>query len=437
MDKSNKMLIDATHPGGDPGRGAPQRPGRGVRLRIGRAQAAARQHLSGQGDARRAVAAGGLRRLRRQPPRLPGLQRNPSRLLPDPGRRPAGAAAGGGGSGSRGRSRGRRPRRGRGGRARRATARRAPEPLQAPPQRRPARRAARGPARRCPRPRTRRAPARAGTARTRPRASAAGRRRAGAACRRAPHATPAATATATARRHAEADGNGHVEEIGGDQAEAPETVSTVEQVGSEDALEEVPERPAPAHALLQDPGGDQAPPDHPGAGRQGGARQQGRGAHHLPVAGRPLHRADAQHRARRRHLPQDHPAAGQEAPQGHRPRARGAGGHGAHHPHRRRRAHQAGDQARLRVRDPPVGERARHDAAVDRALPRLRGRQPHQALDPRPLLQGHRRDPGGRRGGPQGSRTTSCACCRPARPRTSSSTRRPSRCLPATRSSGS
>ncbi len=41
----------------------------------------------------------------------------------------------------------------------------------------------------------------------------------------------------------EASGNGHVEEIVGDAAEAPETVSTVEQVGSEDALEEVPERP--------------------------------------------------------------------------------------------------------------------------------------------------------------------------------------------------
>ena len=100
-------------PGGDPGRGAAQRPGRGVRLRIGRAQTAARQHLSGQGHARRAVAAGRLRRLRRQSPRLPGLQRNPSRLLSDPGRRPAGAAAGGGRGGGRGRGRGRCPRRGR------------------------------------------------------------------------------------------------------------------------------------------------------------------------------------------------------------------------------------------------------------------------------------------------------------------------------------
>ncbi|MBO0742957.1 MAG: ribonuclease E/G, partial [Hyphomicrobiaceae bacterium] len=38
-------------------------------------------------------------------------------------------------------------------------------------------------------------------------------------------------------------GHGHVEEVGSDQAEVPETVSTVEQVGNEDALEEVPERP--------------------------------------------------------------------------------------------------------------------------------------------------------------------------------------------------
>ena len=40
-----------------------------------------------------------------------------------------------------------------------------------------------------------------------------------------------------------ASNGGHVEEIVTDTAEAPETVSTVEQVGSEDALEEVPERP--------------------------------------------------------------------------------------------------------------------------------------------------------------------------------------------------
>ena len=105
---------------GNSGRGPAQRPGRGVRLRIGRAQTAPRQHLSGESHARRALAAGCLRRLRRQPSRLPSLQRNPSRLLPDPGRRPAGAAARGGRGGSRGRSGSRRARRGRGRRGERA-----------------------------------------------------------------------------------------------------------------------------------------------------------------------------------------------------------------------------------------------------------------------------------------------------------------------------
>ena len=109
-------------PRGNSGRGTPQRPGRGVRLRICRPQAAARQYLSGEGDARRAVAAGGVRRLRRQPPRLPGLQRNPSRLLSNPVRRPAGAAAGGGRGRGRGRGGGRRTRRSAGA-ARRRSAR--------------------------------------------------------------------------------------------------------------------------------------------------------------------------------------------------------------------------------------------------------------------------------------------------------------------------
>jgi ribonuclease E len=49
-------------------------------------------------------------------------------------------------------------------------------------------------------------------------------------------------------RRAGGRGNGHVEEIVSDQAEAPETVSTVEQVGSEDALEEVPSARAGACA---------------------------------------------------------------------------------------------------------------------------------------------------------------------------------------------
>ena len=62
------------HPsGGDPGGGAARQSGRGVRLRVGEPPATARQYLSRQGHAGRAFAAGRLRRLRRQSPRLPGV----------------------------------------------------------------------------------------------------------------------------------------------------------------------------------------------------------------------------------------------------------------------------------------------------------------------------------------------------------------------------
>ena len=365
MDKSNKMLIDATHP----------EETRVVVLRNGRVEefdyeSAARKLLRGNIY---------LAKVTRVEPSLQaafvdyGGNRHGflafSEIHPDYYQIPVAdrqaLLAGGGRSGGRGRGRGRRPRGGRGGRGapRDAPGRRHAGRYESAAERRPARRAGREPAgaadgcrtttsactsrhptARAPRATTPQAAAPSAASETpaaqpwrqRPRQRRGGRRE--------------TAATATSRTSAAI------------RPRRPRPSSTVEQVGSEDALEEVPERPAPAHALLQDPGGDQAPPDHPGAGRQGRARQQGRGAHHLSVAGRPLHRADAQHRARRRHLPQDHPAAGPQAPQGHRPRARGAGGHGAHHPHRRRRAHQAGDQARLRIPAAPVGERARPDA---------------------------------------------------------------------------
>ena len=85
---ARRMLIDASHPeetrvvvvdGTELDR---------IRFRDGVPQAAQGQHLPRQGHPHRAVAAGGVRRVWRQPPRLPGLLGNPSRLLPDPGRRP-------------------------------------------------------------------------------------------------------------------------------------------------------------------------------------------------------------------------------------------------------------------------------------------------------------------------------------------------------------
>ena len=107
---ANKMLIDATHP--EETRVVVLRGNRVEEFDFesGKPPAAARQYLSRQGHARRTVAAGRLRRLRRQPPRLPRLQRNPSRLLPNPGRRPAGADRRGRARAARRRGRDRTPR---------------------------------------------------------------------------------------------------------------------------------------------------------------------------------------------------------------------------------------------------------------------------------------------------------------------------------------
>ncbi len=87
---AKRMLIDATHP----------EETRVVVLNGNRLEefdfeivdktAGKRQHLSGQGDARRTVAAGRLCRIRRQSARLSRIQRDPPRLLQDPGRGPAG-----------------------------------------------------------------------------------------------------------------------------------------------------------------------------------------------------------------------------------------------------------------------------------------------------------------------------------------------------------
>ncbi len=122
---------------------------------------------------------------------------------------------------------------------------------------------------------------------------------------------------------------------------------------------------------VQDPRGDQAPAGHAGAGGQGRARHQRRGADDLSVARRPLFGADAQYRARRRHQPQDHQLRGSRPAQGSRLRTRSAGGHGRHPAHRRREPHQDRDQARLRISVADVGDRPRPDAEIHRAQARL------------------------------------------------------------------
>ncbi len=157
-------------------------------------------------------------------------------------------------------------------------------------------------------------------------------------------------------------------------------------------------RAAPAPPV-QDPGSHQAPPGSARAGGQGGARQQGRGLDDLSVAGRPLFRPDAEHRARRRHFAQDHQHARSQPPQVDRPGSRSSRGHGRDPAHRGRLAHQGGGEARFRISAAHVGDRSRTDAVLERADARLRGGLADQAGDPRPLRQGCRGGGRRRRGG--------------------------------------
>ena len=147
---------------------------------------------------------------------------------------------------------------------------------------------------------------------------------------------------------------------------------SVESVGSEDALEEVPERarrrrgrPYKIQEVIRRRQIILVQVVKEERGNKGAALTT-----YLSLAGR-YTRADAEHRARRRHLAQDHPADRPQAPARDRRRARSAGRHGPHHPHRRRPAHQDRDQARLRLSAAAVGERARPHAEIDRAGPGL------------------------------------------------------------------
>ena len=129
-------------------------------------------------------------------------------------------------------------------------------------------------------------------------------------------------------------------------------------------------RTPPAAALpaqLQDPGSDPPPADPAGAGRQGRARHQGRGADHLSVAGRPVRRADAELAAGRRHFPQDHLGRRSPPAEGDHGRTRYPARDGHDRPHRRRQPPEAGDQARLRISAAAVGRHPRTHDEVGRA----------------------------------------------------------------------
>ena len=176
----------------------------------------------------------------------------------------------------------------------------------------------------------------------------------------------------------------------------PETVG-----GEADGAEDSARAPHPAAlpAQLQDPGGHQTPADPAGAGGEGGARHEGRGADHLSLARRPVLRADAQLAAWRRYFPQDHLGHRSAPAEGDHDRAGNPAGHGPDRAHRRRQPPEAGDQARLRIPAAAVGRHPRAHAEIGRARADLRGSQPDQARDPRRLFARHRRDPGRRRRG--------------------------------------
>ena len=115
-------------------------------------------------------------------------------------------------------------------------------------------------------------------------------------------ASPADASEADHHAGDSTEGGGSITEVNGQGGEE----EVIESVGGSDAMEEVPERAPTAAPAIQDSRSHQAPPGHAGAGGQGGTRHQGRGAHHLSLARRPLFGADAEHRARRRDQPQDH-----------------------------------------------------------------------------------------------------------------------------------
>ena len=76
----------------DSGRRHVGQPARRIRHRDLVQETGQGKHLPRESDARRTVAAGGLRGIRRRPSRLPGVRRNSSGLLPDSDRGPAEAA---------------------------------------------------------------------------------------------------------------------------------------------------------------------------------------------------------------------------------------------------------------------------------------------------------------------------------------------------------
>ena len=143
---------------------------------------------------------------------------------------------------------------------------------------------------------------------------------------------------------------------------------------------------------LEDVDPPQGRPRHDRAGGQGRARQQGRGSHHLYLAGRALPGPHAQQPARRRRLAPHRGRGPQRAARSDGP-ARGARRHEPHRPHRGHRAQRRG--AAVGPELPPAAlARDREGRRGGKGpLPHLPRVEPGGARDPRPLPARHRRDP--------------------------------------------
>ena len=133
------------------------------------------------------------------------------------------------------------------------------------------------------------------------------------------------------------------------------------------------------------PGSPERRPGTDRPGRKGRARQQGRGAHHLHLAGRPLPRADAEQPARRRRLA-PHRGRGTQRTARHHGAARDSRGHEPDRPHRRHRPHRRRIPVGPELPAAAVESHRRRVHIAKRRLPDLPGRQPGDPRHPRLLL---------------------------------------------------
>ena len=135
-------------------------------------------------------------------------------------------------------------------------------------------------------------------------------------------------------------------------------------------------------------------------GREGRARQQGRGAHHLHQPGRALPGADAEQPARRRRFPPRRGRGPQRAARQHGAAPRPAG-HEPHRAHRRHRPLARGARVGPELPAQAVGgigeavetQRDEGGRSQPGAVPDLPGIEPGHPRDPRLLPPRHRRDP--------------------------------------------